>query len=185
MPGVDVDLDLGPIEIMAGVRAELSTLNRHHEAQAEHKRREIARTKVPVDARIVTVGTCPAGGGRFVLSVGGPDPGYYWLLQRLVIGGLTFKTVAAGTLELYVTALTFAPGAASGGYGVSSLALSDLVDRAPSLPNIAFYSPHQLIVQAQENLAAVIDSGTAAQQYVMAAQFQVFRTIAAGEEFTA
>lgn len=185
MPGLDVDLDLGPLEVMAGVRAGLSELNAHNKRWEAFKQRETARARTPVDARLITVGSAPAGGGRFALSVGGPDPGYYWLLQRLVIGGLTFKTVAAGSAELYVSALTFPFGSSSGGYAVSSLGLSDLVDQTPSLPNISFYSPHQVIVQEQENLAAIIDSATAAQQYVMAAQFQVFRTISANEEFTA
>jgi len=182
MPGLDVDLDLGFIEVMAGVRTELSALNRHNEA--EHKKREIARTKVPVDVRLITVGACPAGGADFVLSVGGPDPGYWWDLRRLVIGGLTFDAVAAGDAEIYVTGLGFGAGTSTGPM-VSALGLSDLVDHAPSMPNIAFYSPHQVIVQANENLAALIGGGTAAQQYVMAAQFQVFRTITASEEFAA
>jgi hypothetical protein len=184
MPGISADLDLGPIEIMAGVRAELSTLNAHNAARDERRKRELARTRVPVDARLITVGTCPAGGADFVLSVSGPDPGYYWLVQRLVIGGLLFDTTAAGDAEIYVTGLSFGSGG-SVGPQVAALGLSDLVDRAPSLPNIAFYSPHQIIVLAQENLAALIGGGTAAQQYVMAAQVQVFRTIAAGEQFNA
>jgi hypothetical protein len=181
MPGLEADLDLGPLSIMAGVRAELSTLNKHN---AEHRKREIARTRVPVDARLTTVGACPSGGADFVLSVGGPDPGYYGLLQRLIVGGVLWRTTAAGAAEIYVTGLSFGAGAGTGPM-MTALGLSDQVDDAATLPNVAYYSPHQVIVQAQENLVALIHGGSAAQQYVMAAQFQVFRTLAAGEAFNA
>ena len=87
-----------------------------------------------------------------------------------------------------VTIITVGLGFGAGtttGPMVSALGLSDLVDHATAMPNIAFYSEHQVIVLANENLAALIGGGSAAQQYVMAAQFQVFRTLAVGEEFTA
>ena len=183
MAGLELDLDLGPLEIMAGVKAELSEMNRHNAAEAEHRRRETRRARVPIDARLVTVGACPSGGGDFVLSVGGPDPGFYWLLQRLVVGGLLYDTTAQGDAEVYVTGLSFGAGASTGPM-VSALGLSDLVDHAAAFPSVAFYSPHQVIIQAQENLAALIGGGNAAQQYVMAAQVQVFRTVADDSTFS-
>jgi hypothetical protein len=184
MAGLELDLDLGPIEIMAGVRAELAQLNKHNEAAAAHRRREIARSRVPIDVRLNTVGAAPSGGADFVLSIGGPDAGYYWLLQRLVIGGLLFDTTANGDAEVYVTGLSF-PLGSSATYAISALGLSDLVDHATTLPSIAFYSPHQVIIQASENLVALIGGGTAAQQYVMSAQVQVFRTLADDSTYTA
>jgi hypothetical protein len=183
MPGLELDLDLGPIEIMAGVKAELSEMNRHNAAEAEHRRRETARARVPIDARLITVGT-GSDAADLLLSVGGPDPGFYWLLRRLVIGGLLWDTTAAGDAEVYITGLSFPMGSA-GLLPAGTLGLSDLVDHAATLPNIAYYSTHHMIVQANENLVALIGGATNAQQYVMAAQFQVFRTIAAGEQFGA
>jgi hypothetical protein len=183
MPGVSADLDLGFMNVMAGLRAEVSTLNAHHTTAEERRKRELARTRVPVDVRLTAVGAAPAA-GTFVLSVGGPDPGYYWLLQRLVVGGLQFDTAAAGDAEVYVTGLGFNAGASTGP-AVTALGLSDLVDHTETMPSVAFYSPHQVPILAQENLVVRIAGATSAQQYVMAAQFQVFRTIAAGEEFTA
>ena len=59
-----------------------------------------------------------------------------------------------------------------------------MVDQASSLPNKAYYSDQQVMIQEQENLVVVIDTGTAGQQYVATCQVQVFRTIAAGVEFT-
>lgn len=184
MPGLDVDLDLGPIEIMAGVRAELATLNRHHADAAEHRRRETARARTPVVARLISSVTLGAGGPRTAISLGGPDPGYYWMVRRLIVGGVTWKTAAAGTAELYISGLSAVQGAGVTGAMVSGLALSDLVDQATALPNKAFYGDQQMLLQAQENLLVVIDSGTAAQTYVAAAQVQVFRTVAAEVEFS-
>jgi hypothetical protein len=184
MPGIDLDVDLGPIEVMAGVRAELSTLNKHNAAWAEHRRREIARTKVPIMVRLPVSGVIPTPTVRTGINLGGPDPGYYWMVRRLVIGGVTWKTTAAGTAEVYVTGLSGGQGGAVTGPMISGLALTELVDQAASLPNKAFYSDQQLMLQAQENLMVVVDSGTAGQLYIAAAQVQVFRTIAAGIEYT-
>lgn len=183
MPGISADLDLGFVDIMAGVKAELSTLNEHNKSYSEWKKRETARARVPMMVRLVANATLGAGGPRTGINIGGPDPGYYWMVRRLLIGGVTWKTTAAGTAEVYVTGLTGSQGQPVTGPAVSGLALSDMVDQAASLPNKAFYSDQQFMLQAQENLMVVIDSGTAAQQYVVTAQVQVFRTIAAGTVF--
>lgn len=184
MPGFDVDLDLGPIEVMASLRGELATLNAHHRADAERRKRETARARTPVVARLISNVAIGAGAPRTAVSLGGPDPGYYWMVRRLIIGGVTWKTVAAGTAEIYISGLSAAQGAGITGPMVSGLALSDLVDQAPSLPNKAFYSDQQMMLQAQENLLIVIDGGTATQTYVAAAQVQVFRTLAAETEYS-
>lgn len=185
MPGLDVDLDLGPIEIMAGVRAELATLNKHNAAQAEHRRRETQRARMPSDVRMISSAAIPTPTQRTGINLGGPDPGFYWLLRRLIIGGTAWKTVAAGTGEVYVTALGGQQGSAIVGPMIAGLALSDIVDQASALPFKNFYSNKQVIVQEQENLLVVIDTGTAAQQYVVTAQFEVWRTISTGIEASA
>ena len=178
MPGVELDLDVGPLEIMAGIRTELTKLNRHNEAW---HRREIARSRVPIIVRQFTSATIPTPTARTGISFGGPDPGFYWLLRRLIIGGVTWKTTAAGTAEIYVTALGAGQGQAATGPIVNGLALNDMVDQAPALPAKAFYSNEQVPIQEQENLVVVIDSGTAGQVYSVTGQFQVFRTVAGGD----
>jgi hypothetical protein len=177
MAGVELDLDLGPVEIMAGLKAELSTLNRHHAQDAERRKRELQRTRVPVQVRMVASATIPTPTARTGINLGGPDAGFFWLLRRLIIGGVTWKTAAAGTAEIYVTALTAGQGSAATGPVVSGLALSDMADQSASLPSKAFYSNQQVIVQAQENLVVVIDTGTVGQVYVATAQFEVWRTV--------
>lgn len=175
MPGLDVDLDLGPIEIMAGVRAELSRLNQHNEAMAAHRAQETKRARVPIPIRHFNSTVIPAGGGRTGFGFPGPRSGFYYIVRRLLIGGQTWITAAAGTAEVYVT------GIPSG--AINALQLGDMVDQSSFLPNKAYYSNEQVIIQAGEHMEIVIDSGTAGQTYVAAVQMQVFRTIAAGESF--
>jgi hypothetical protein len=172
MPGLEADLDLGPIEIMAGVRAELSTLNRNNE---EWRRREFLRARVPSFVRQVQNVTIPAGGPRVGMGLTGPRPGYYMKLRRLIIGGLTWKTTAAGTAECYITPLS------SGSIG--ALGLSEMFDQAPTLPDKAYYSDDQVWVHPGEHIQIVIDSGTAAQQYVASGLFEVWRSLSGPNEF--
>ena len=184
MPGLSADLDLGPIEVMAGVRAELSTLNSHNAQAAKRRERDLARTRVPASVRLLGNVIIPTPTVRTGLNLGGPSAGFYWMLRRLIVGGVTWKTTAAGTGEVYVTALAGAEGGAVVGPMIAGLALSDMVDQVPSFPNKAYYSDQQVIVQENENVVVVFDTATAAQQYVATAQIQLFRTVAAGLEFS-
>lgn len=183
MAGAEIDIDLGPIEIMAGLKAELSTMNKQN--KEAWRQRELARTRVPMSVRQFASAAIPSPTVRTGISFGGPDPGFYWLLRRLIVGGVTWKTTAAGTAEVYVTALAAGQGQAAVGPIINGLALSDMVDQAATLPAKAFYSNQQVIIQEQENLVVVIDTGTANQQYVVTAQFEIWRTISAGVEFSA
>jgi hypothetical protein len=182
MAGAEIDIDLGPLEIMAGLKAELATMNKQN-AEA-WRRREQQRARVPMTVRQFASAVIPTPTVRTGISFAGPDPGYYWMLRRLIIGGLNWKTTAAGTAEIYVTALSAAQGQAAVGPIVAGLALSDMVDQAATLPNVSFYSDQQVVIQEQENLVVLIDTGTAGQQYVCTGLFQVFRTLAVGIEFS-
>ena len=185
MPGAELDLDLGFADVMIGLKAELSKMNDRNARMDEHRRREAARARVPSMVRMFSSATIPAAAPRTGISLDGPSAGFYWMLRRLIVGGVTWKTTAAGTAEVYVTGLGGAVGQAVTGAMVSGLALSDMVDQAYTLPLRAYYSDQQVMVQENENLVIVIDSGTAAQQYVVTAQFQVFRTITGETVFEA
>ncbi len=178
MPEAEVDVQLGPI--MAGVRAELSILNAHNAARQSERDREAARAKVPATVRQFASVVIPTPTARVGFGFPGPRAGFYWMVRRLVIGGVTWKTSAAGTAEVYVTGL---PSGA-----IAGLQLGDLVDEAsastPALPSVAFYSDQQIVIQAGEHLEVVIDTGTAGQLYVASCQIQAFRTIAAEIEFS-
>lgn len=188
MPGIELDVDLGPIELIGKLGVELDRMNSNYEAQlAQHRKREYERSRMPADVRQFTSGSSAvAATVPFALQLDGPQAGYYWLLRRLVVGGVTWATTAAGTGEVYVTGLTSAAGNGGNGYGsISSIAsLSDLVDQCGTgLPFKSFYSNRQVIVQSGENLTVVIRTGTNSQTYVAAAQFEVHRTLSGAGEF--
>ena len=164
---------------MASLGDKIDGLTSEMRRYNAYRRAEQQRAKVPSDVWMPASVTIPTPTARTGMSFGGPSAGFYWLLRRLVIGGVTFKTTASGTAEVYVSGLGGElTGTAVTGPIVSALALTELVDIATSLPQRAYYSNRQVIVQAQQNLIVVIDTGTAAQQYIGAAQFEVHRTLA-------
>lgn len=139
--------------------------------------REIERAREPFTVRLLTSGVCPTPTVPFGLQFGGPDPGFYWNVRRIVVGGLTWTTTANGTAEVYITGLAAAPGAAASGAGsvAAVRSLSDLVDQAATLPSKGFYGNGEMVVEANESLVIVVNTGTAGQQYTAAASVQVVR----------
>lgn len=180
MPGVEADLSLGPVEAMASIGVELG---KHTAEMVAWRKREWERSRVPASVRLWANAIIPSPTTRTGINLGGPDPGFYWLVRRLIVGGVAWKTAAAGTAEIYITGLSGGQGGAVTGPIISALALSDMVDQAPSLPNKAYYSNQQFMIQEQENLMVVIDSGTAAQQYVATCQIELWRTISGSTVF--
>ena len=170
--GVDADLSLS-----------IGQLTKRLDSDADERRkdREIARARVPSIIRIQGSGVIPTPTAAFGINLGGPDPGFDWVVRRIVVGGLTWSTTAAGTAEVYVTGLGAQWGTSAGGSGTVAgvRSLADLVDQSASLPNKAFYGREQLVVKESESLVVVILNGTAAQQYSAAAAIQVVRTSAA------
>lgn len=173
MPGVEADISVGPIELYASLGTKLDEVNANLKKM---QRLNFTRSRVPQDVRMFQSTTIGAAAPRTGISLGGPQAGFYWLVRRLIVGGVTFKTSAAGTAEVYITGLGGEAGAIVGPM-ISALGLTDLVDQATSLPNIAFYTNRQLIVQANENLMVVIDSGTASQVYTATCQVENHRTV--------
>jgi hypothetical protein len=179
MAGIDLDVSAGPLEAMASLSVELGRMNDRADdaARAEKRRRDLLRTRTPIDVRLFSSGICPTPTANFGISLDGPDPGFYWHVRRIVVGGVTWATTAAGSAEIYITALTGLRGIAATGGVASIRSLTDLVDQTATLPYKQYYATHQLYVQPGENLIGVIVTGTAAQQYIMAAQVEVHRTI--------
>lgn len=170
MPGLDLSADISAT--LGRMDAKLD----RDEARAI-RRREIARARVPQFVRIQGSGICPTPTAPFGINLGGPDPGFYWVVRRIVVGGLAWSTTAAGTAEVYVTGLAGAQGVASSGTGsvAGVRALADLVDQASALPNKALYGNGQIQVLANESLVVVVATGTQAQQYVASAGITVVR----------
>ena len=108
-------------------------------------------------------------GSPLILNLGGPDMGYVWEVQNVVVGGSDYNTTAAGTAGLYV-----GPTAISASNGLTAL-----IDMALTLPNVGFYGTRQVFINDQQNLYLVINGGTNAQQYVAVARAPVYNTSAA------
>lgn len=141
--------------------------------------RETQRARVPSIVRLQNSGVIPSPTVPFGIAFGGPDAGFEWVIRRIVVGGLTWTTTAAGTAEVYVTGLGTQSGTTSAGGIAAVRSLSDLVDQAASLPNKAFYGREELVIKENESLVVVINGGTAAQEYVASVGMQVVRTAAA------
>lgn len=145
--------------------------------------RATARALTPFATRLSVSGTSAAS-GDLALSLGGPDPGYYWMVHGWAVGGQTPSSTAAGTAELYITGASGGlPGSPS---TYASLRLtSDWIDKMANLGNVVNYGDDQVVVKANETLVTVIHSPTAANLYVVHLRFHVYRDQAAAAEFTA
>ena len=98
------------------------------------------------------------------LLVFSPVPqGEQWDLYRLVIGGATWATAAAGSAVAYTTS-----GVPQGAPGLTSV-----IDEAVTLPDVAFYLAGQAPLFAGEALAVSVTGGTVGQQYLAHAQFTI------------
>lgn len=130
-----------------------------------------ARENTPTPFRQGNSTTIPTPTAPTAIGLGGPTPGFIWELRSITIGGLTFTTTAAGTAEVYSTAL--------GGAQIAAVRdLTQIVDQATALPIVGGYSTGQIILQHPEKLQVVIVSGTAGQQYAAVAFWRQYPTIA-------
>ncbi len=180
MPGIDADVTVGPLELMASIGVELGRINDRADraALAEHRYREMMRARVPIDVKIVCSGSPAVDGQDFGLVIGGPAAGFYWLVRRLVMGAVKVDDMAAGTGDIFVSAIGGDQGSTLQGASLENmLTTSELVDLAATLPFVHFYSNRQVIVQAGENLIPVVGGAAAATTYVASAQIEVHRTV--------
>lgn len=172
-PGAGVDFS-------AEISATLGRISKRLDDDAARaiRLREIERARQPQNVRLQGSGVCPTPTTPFGINFGGPDPGFYWNVRRIIVGGLTWTTTAAGSVEVYVTGLAGAQGVPSSGAGsVASIrSLSDLVDQNATMPTKGFYGVGELSVLANESLVVVVNTGTAGQQYSASALIQLVRT---------
>lgn len=142
---------------------ELGNTNKHLDRIAKREAQRYAG--LPLDQSHAQVFNVPVGGGNVIASLGKPEQGRVWQVRRLIAGGLTATTAAAGTLYF------FRQGAPP-----TDLNMPNLVDFAgppgSAMPVVAFYSTHQFIVRPNEHVWGVLVGGTANQQYVAAIQVE-------------
>lgn len=149
-PGVD-------FSIFLALGAELGTLV--DGMQADRDRRD--RQEPPGNQPLSASGVAPAS-GVVTLDLGGAVPvGRVWQIRRLVVGGVTVTTTAAGA------AYAFAQGAPP-----ADLALPDCVDLFATLPAVNKYGTHQLFLLPGDHLWVVFVGATEGQQYAASARVE-------------
>jgi hypothetical protein len=170
------------LQAFLDIGTQLKELNLHH------RRREAALIQRASDAtRDVLVrysAIIPAGGSvpttlTAIDAIGGSGPqvGEVWLLRACRIGGLTPTTAAAGRGDLY-------QNVTDPNYGASSLSTANWIDQAATLPLVGTYSSRQVVLRSPDNLFIVVTNGTAGQQYVANAQFEIYKDGAYRAEIT-
>lgn len=128
----------------------------------------------PRDVVVRLAGVIPAAGTTPTTLQGaeiggvGPQPGEVWILRACRIGGVTPTTTAVGRGDLFMSPVDPSAGGATP-------STAQWLDQATTLPLVAFYSSRQVVLRAPDNFYVVITNGTAGQQYVANAQFEVYR----------
>ncbi len=164
------------LDLLASIALSINSTAKTLKAQERARRREMNQRMAdqPVYRDFAQNLKCPAS-GVMVFQCGGPDVGRIWHVKRLVVGGLTLATAAAGTAEAY------AGGYVSDTVGIPT-SISDLHDATilisspqTNLPNIGNYDAGQFTVMARAQVLGVVRGGTQNQIYVVAGTAQDLR----------
>jgi hypothetical protein len=155
----------GPAKLLAAISAKLGLMVELGNSQAIQSKRanDLKRAELAMQPTWFRAqGTCVVDSGGFGIisfSPNGPDQGHVWEILNAVIGGVTFKTTATGTGELYISGMDLRM------LGDASPPITDLADQASSLPLPSGYSKGQIVCQGQENPYVRIVGGASAQTY--------------------
>ena len=152
--GLGANLDIGHASFQALIGLKASVDDLAAAVKRIERIEELYQQIGPVDHQLNGSGTAPASGSLFI-SLGSPAPGRFWILRRLIVGGVTWVTTAAGAANVYAS-----PSRPDGA------GLSMMVDNASSLPNKAFYSSRQVTVHQPSHLWVEVTTPTAGQTYV-------------------
>lgn len=117
------------------------------------------RRRGPQPLSLTATATADANGNALIVYDPVPQ-GETWELRRLVVGGSTWATAAAGTAVAYRTS----------GAATPTPSLLVVLDQAPTLPNVAFYLDGQVVLVPGERLVVLVAGGTVGQQYLSNAQ---------------
>ena len=109
---------------------------------------------------VLTTSAVADASGTALITFDPVPRGEHWELRRLVVGGATWATAAAGTSIVFATS----------GQPSSTPPLGAVLDQATSLPDIAFYLAGQALLTGGERLVVAVTGGTADQQYLAAVQ---------------
>jgi hypothetical protein len=148
------------VDFFVTLSASLGTLA--DEMRADRERR--ASFRPPSDEQIFASGTFPSS-GNLILDLGSVPLGRVWQVRRIIVGGATVTTTAAGN------AFVFAQGAPP-----TDLNLTNCVDiflgSLQALPQGDTFGTHQLFLRNLEHLWVVFTGGTSGQQYTASARVE-------------
>lgn len=155
--GVGLDIGEASLGALFDIKASLDGMEKelHGLLDAEVAYQQLG----PVQLQLRGSGVSGSS-GNLAFGVGGPKYGRLWEIRRLIIGGLTYATTVAGSVQIFVSSV-------SGAETARGLNLADLVDQAASLPSKAFYSTGQIVLRHPQELHIVIVSPTATTQYIV------------------
>jgi hypothetical protein len=141
-------------------------------AEAMHAEQRSRSTARRMPRRLEASGIADAAGNA-VLTFERVPIGAQWALMRLVVGGATWGTALAGS----PTAIVFVTSSGIVTPDVQ-LPLNQVVDEAPSLPNIALFvadplEAAQVPLSGNDFLIVLITGGTSGVQYNAAGQFRI------------
>ena len=167
-----MELDLGfGVELKASLDGlTASTTKLAAELAAARRRAE----RLPTHNRAFGVATANSA-GACTLDLDGPQPGRYWLVRSIVVGGTGYEDAPAGSAAVYVLIVPAGAVATAG-----TLQMRDNV--AGALPQVAFYGSEQMLLHAREHLIVTITSGTSGQQYVAAATIEDWPDLITSQE---
>lgn len=155
-PGLSLDADLKvSLDLLGGSVKRL--------AEQQERANQLVQQAglLQPSSRTETAADVCGSTGTLVLDLGGPAQGRLWDVRRIVVGGATRLTAAAGTADVFVSAAgkLQQPGS-----------LLDWADEAATMPLMATYGAAELALRYPEHLFIVINGGTSTQQYLAAAR---------------
>lgn len=157
------DFELGPASVAALV-ALGGSIDGYTAQLKRTMDRERDYYKGVIDVQIRAAGAMPATGSLY-LGLDGPKRNRMRMIRRLVVGGVGWNTVAAGTAIFYIGSARPTLSTAM------QVALSDVVDEASGqttpLPSVAFYSGRQIVLHFPDQLFVEINGGTPGQTYAV------------------
>jgi hypothetical protein len=145
------DADGGGLDLSFWVNLGASLSTVADSLAADRDRRD--RMQPPGDVPLFAAGAASSA-GTLTLDLGAVPLGHVWQIRRLVVGGVTVTTTAAGS------AYAFAQGAPP-----ADLNLTACVDIFTTLPQGNTYGTHQLFLTQQTHLWVVFASASSGQQY--------------------
>lgn len=180
----DVPRETSPDGVVAHLVGQLGLLVQFGGEQAEHlagMARTLRRTAAQTPVQYVTQGSAvidAAGLGVVAFTPAGPDQGHFWYVRSLVVGGATWDTAAAGSAEVYASAMDLRL------MRDASPPLTDLIDQATALPLPAKYGRGELTLRNPERLFVRFVGATPGQEYTASIRLEDVQEAADRSEFS-